>query len=131
MPSLFSRFFRHIPRPEARAILVSLCVGIVMLGVKFLAYYYTHSAAILSDALEGIVNIVAAGFATFALSTAHRPADVDHPYGHGKIEFLSAAFEGGMIILAALLIFGTAIVGIWRIHRGAHTMASLDFGVLL
>jgi cation diffusion facilitator family transporter len=133
MPSLFSRFFRHIPRPEARAILVSLGVGIAMLGVKFLAYYYTRSAAILSDALEGIVNIAAAGFATFALSTAHRPADVDHPYGHGKIEFLSAAFEGGMIILAALLIFGESALEIWRIHRGANTVVqlNLDFGVLL
>jgi cation diffusion facilitator family transporter len=131
MPSLFSRFFRHIPRPEARAILVSLCVGIAMLGVKFLAYYYTRSAAILSDALEGIVNIAAAGFAAFALSTAHRPADVDHPYGHGKIEFLSAAFEGGMIILAALLIFGESVVEIWRIHRGAHTVARLEAGAFL
>ena len=131
MPSLFSRFFRHIPRPEARAVLVSLSVGVLMLGVKFLAYYYTRSAAILSDALEGIVNIAAAGFATFALSTAHRPADVDHPYGHGKIEFLSAAFEGGMIILAALLIFGESVLEIWRIHQGAHTVARLEAGAFL
>jgi cation diffusion facilitator family transporter len=96
-----------------------------------LAYFRTGSAAILSDALEGIVNIVAAAFAAFSLSTAHRPADEEHPYGHGKIEFLSAAFEGGMIVLAALIIFGEAAMDLWRIRRGQITVTRVDYGLLL
>lgn len=124
-------FFRYVPRAEARAILISLIVGVTMLAVKTLAYLKTGSAAILSDALEGIVNIVAAAFAAFALSTAHTPADEEHPYGHGKIEFLSAAFEGGMIVLAALIILGEALIDFWRIHHGVHTVQRIDYGLLL
>ena len=120
------QFFRYVPRAEARAVMISLVVSVIMLAVKALAYYRTGSAAILSDALEGIVNIVAASFAAFSLSTAHRPADEEHPYGHGKIEFLSAAFEGGMIVLAALLIFGEAAMDLWRIRRGVVTVTRVD-----
>ncbi|MCC6422746.1 MAG: cation transporter [Phycisphaerales bacterium] len=89
---------------EKRAAMLSLCVAVLLLGIKFSAYFLTRSAAIFSDALESIVNVVAAAFAMYSLSVAHRPADRDHPYGHGKIEFLSAGFEGGMILLAAVVI---------------------------
>jgi cation diffusion facilitator family transporter len=102
------RRFRHIPRAEAIALLVSLGVGVLLLAIKFGAYYLTGSNAIFADALEGIVNVAAAGFAMYALMLAHQPADADHPYGHGKIEFLSAGFEGGMILLAAALAIGKA-----------------------
>lgn len=88
---------------EKRAALMSLVIGSVLLGIKFAAYANTRSAAILSDALESIVNVVAAGFALYAVSLAARPADAEHPYGHGKIEFLSAGFEGGMILIASLM----------------------------
>lgn len=125
------QFFRYVPRAEARAVLISLVVSVIMLAVKSLAYFRTGSAAILSDALEGIVNIVAAAFAAFALSTAHRPADEEHPYGHGKVEFLSAAFEGGMIVLAALIILGEAAMDLWRIRRGQITVTRVDYGLLL
>ena len=64
----------------------------------------TGSSAVLSDALESTVNVVAATFAVFAVRFAAQPADRDHPYGHGKIEFLSAAFEGGLISFAAVMI---------------------------
>src|SRR5438445_7558029 len=103
MRATIHNFFRYMPRTEGRAVLISVGVGVAMLAVKLVAYERTGSAAILSDALEGIVNIVASCFAAYALSTAHRPADRDHPYGHGKIEFLSAGFEGGMIVLAAVV----------------------------
>lgn len=91
-------------RFRLRAGLVSLVVGAILLGVKYGAYRLTGSTAILSDALESIVNVVAAAFALGGLLFAHRPADRGHPYGHGKIEFFSAVFEGGLISFAAILI---------------------------
>jgi cation diffusion facilitator family transporter len=81
-----------------------LLVGVLLLAVKYVAYLHTGSAAILSDALESIVNVVAALFALGVLVFAGRPADRNHPYGHGKVEFFSAAFEGGLIAFAAVLI---------------------------
>ena len=86
------------------AIALSLLISLALLAVKFQAYRLTGSTAILSDALESIVNVVAAIFALGALVFAGRPADRNHPYGHGKMEFLSAAFEGGLIAFAAVLI---------------------------
>ncbi|HZP38856.1 MAG TPA: cation diffusion facilitator family transporter [Methylomirabilota bacterium] len=91
-------------RMRRRAITVSLLVSLALLVAKFQAYRLTGSTAILSDALESIVNVVAAVFAIGALVFAGRPADRNHPYGHGKMEFLSAAFEGGLIAFAAVLI---------------------------
>jgi cation diffusion facilitator family transporter len=91
-------------RVRLRAGTLSLVVSIVLLGAKYQAYLLTGSTAILSDALESIVNVVAAVFALGGLIFAGRPADRNHPYGHGKIEFFSAAFEGGLIAFAAVLI---------------------------
>src|SRR5205085_3393668 len=88
---------------------LSLVVGIALLTIKFIAYVLTGSAAIFSDALESIVNVAASSVALYALVVAHSPADKEHPYGHGKIEFLSAHFEGGMIGLAAIAIAIKAI----------------------
>src|SRR5438094_2404331 len=91
-------------RVRLGAAVVSLVVAAVLLGAKYAAHRLTGSTAILSDALESIVNVVAAVFAIGALIFAGRPADRNHPYGHGKMEFLSAAFEGGLIAFAAVLI---------------------------
>lgn len=85
-------------------LLLSIILGLFILGIKFLAYYLTGSMALKSDALEGIVNVMAAMFAFGSVLYAEKPADEDHPYGHGKIELFSAAFEGGLILLAAVLI---------------------------
>ncbi len=105
MPTRRARsFLVYVPKPEARAALWSLGLSVVLVAVKFTAYLMTGSAAIFSDALENVVNVLAAGFAVYALAVAHTPADREHPYGHGKIEFLSAGFEGGMILLAALVV---------------------------
>src|SRR5881394_161878 len=76
-------------RRELRAAILSLVVGVALLVVKFIAYLLTDSAAIFSDALESIVNVVASVTALYAIWLAHRPADMKHPYGHGKVEFLS------------------------------------------
>jgi len=113
MPTLLSNV-ENVPKLEARAAAISLGVGAALMLAKFTAFFLTGSAAIFSDALESIVNVAAAAFATYSLFLAHRPADADHPYGHGKIEFLSAGFEGGMVLLAAIVAAIQALVGLAR-----------------
>lgn len=83
---------------------ITLLIGVLLLLVKFLAYFLTQSNAILTDALESIVNVVAGGFGLLSLSIAALPKDENHPYGHGKIEFVSAAVEGSLILVAGLVI---------------------------
>lgn len=83
---------------------LSLCIGILMLAIKMGAYLLTGSAAILSDAAESVVHVAAVGFAAYSLRLTFKPPDADHLYGHTKVSFFSAGFEGGMIILAALYI---------------------------
>ncbi|MCZ0961609.1 cation diffusion facilitator family transporter [Paracoccus benzoatiresistens] len=90
----------------------SIIVGIVVLGLKTLAWRVTGSVALLSDALESTVNVATALAALIAIRIAQRPADQSHPYGHHKAEFLSAVLEGVMIIVAALLILEEAFQGI-------------------
>ncbi|GIV34287.1 MAG: cation transporter [Chitinophagales bacterium] len=77
----------------------------MLMLIKFAAFFLTGSNAILSDALESVINVVAGSFALYSLVLAAKPSDRDHPYGHGKVEFLSAGLEG-MLILAA----GTSIL---------------------
>src|SRR5262245_51950576 len=96
-------------RTRLRAGVLSLVVALVLLAAKFEAYRRTGSAAVLSDAMESIVNVVAAGFGIWSILFAGRPADRNHPYGHGKIEYFSAAFEGGLIAFAAILIVYEAV----------------------
>jgi cation diffusion facilitator family transporter len=96
-------------RIRLRAALLSLVVATLMLAAKYQAYRMTGSTAVLSDALESIVNVLAAVFALGGLLFAGRPADRNHPYGHGKIEFFSAAFEGGLIAFASILIVYEAV----------------------
>ena len=100
-----------IPSQRARlqTAILSIVVGCVILGMKYLAFHVSQSAALKSDAIENVVNVVAAVFALGAIIFAGKPADREHPYGHGKIEHFSAAFEGGMISLAAVLIGYEAI----------------------
>lgn len=88
---------------------ISLSVSVVLMAVKFYTFHLTHSSAVLSDALESIINVVAAAFAVVSIWMAAQPPDSDHPYGHGKIEYFSAGFEGALIIFAAIGIFKTGI----------------------
>ena len=85
--------------------LTAFVVGIGLMVMKFLGYWITGSSAILSDALESIINVVASGFGLGSIVLSAKPADDSHPYGHGKIEFFSAGFEGSLIICAAVGIF--------------------------
>jgi cation diffusion facilitator family transporter len=88
---------------------ISLFVSVVLMAVKFYTFYLTRSSAVLSDALESIINVVAAAFAVVSIWMAAQPPDSDHPYGHGKIEYFSAGFEGALIVIAAIGIFKTGI----------------------
>jgi cation diffusion facilitator family transporter len=106
---------------------VSLVVGSGLLVAKYTAYALTGSTAILSDAMESIVNVVAAVFALGGLLFAGRPADRSHPYGHGKIEFFSAAFEGGLIAFAAVMIVYQA--GVSLLH--GVEVRQLDLGLTI
>src|SRR5258706_7817310 len=115
------------PGARLRAVWISLAVSGLLLAAKYRAYRLTGSTAILSDALESIVNVVAAVFAIGALIFAGRPADRNHPYGHGKMEFLSAAFEGGLIAFAALVILYEAVQSL---THGVE-LQSLDLGLAI
>jgi cation diffusion facilitator family transporter len=107
--------------------LISLVGGFVIFSAKMAAWFLTGSSAVLSDALESTVNVVAATFAVFAVRFAAQPADRDHPYGHGKIEFLSAAFEGGLISFAAVMIVYAAAE---QLVRGPE-LRRLDLGLFV
>ncbi|MCW5721324.1 MAG: cation transporter [Devosia sp.] len=89
----------------------SLAIGLVVLGLKFLAWYLTGSIALYSDALESIVNVVTAIVALIAVRLAQRPADAALPYGYHKAEYFSAVMVGVMIIVAAILILREAYLG--------------------
>lgn len=88
---------------------LSMVVGVVMLGLKMGAYLATGSSAILSDALESVVHVVATGLMFFFFHVAEAPPDAEHPYGHGRAEHLSVGIEGGMILLAGIAIGWEAV----------------------
>lgn len=98
--------------PTIRLAIGSVFVGILVLGIKFLAWWITGSVALYSDALESTVNVATAIAALIAIRIAARPADAEHPYGHHKAEFFSAVLEGVMIIVAALLILREAYLNV-------------------
>lgn len=85
-------------------------ISLMLLLVKFSAYYITHSVSILTDAMESIVNVAAGFIGLYSLYVAAKPRDRNHPYGHGKAEFLSAAIEGTMILVAGVLILYKSIL---------------------
>jgi cation diffusion facilitator family transporter len=89
----------------------SIAVGILVLGLKYAAYHLTGSVALLSDAIESIVNVVTAVVAFITISLSAKPADEEHPYGHHKAEYFSAVLEGVLIVLAAILILREAYFG--------------------
>jgi cation diffusion facilitator family transporter len=102
-------------------------LSVLILAIKFVAYYTTHSVAILTDALESIVNVTAGFIGLYSLYVAAKPRDTDHPYGHGKAEFLSAAIEGTLISVAGAIIFykaGENLIHPVQLHR-------LDTGIWL
>ncbi len=100
-----------------RAGVISLVVGALIMAAKFAAFFLTGSTALLADASESIVNVIAGALLTYSLVVARRPADADHPYGHGKAEPLSAMFEGSLILVAAAVIVAQAV---YQLITGPH-----------
>lgn len=105
-------------------------MGLLLMAIKFVAYYLTDSKAILTDALESVVNVAAAAFAFYSIYLASQPKDRNHPYGHGKVEFFSSGLEGTLIILAGLLMIGPAIYSFFvpnevsRLNEGIWLVAT-------
>jgi len=102
-------------------------VSVLLLVVKFIAYYSTYSVAILTDALESIVNVAAGFIGLFSLFVAAKPRDMDHPYGHGKAEFLSAAIEGTLIGSAGAIILYKAVQN----FINPVELQKIDYGIWL
>ncbi len=114
-------------RSNIRLQTLVLLAGIGLMGIKFLAWRLTHSNTILSDALESIVNVVAGAFALYSLMLAAKPRDREHPYGHGKVEFISAGIEGGLVVIAGGVIIWRAVEAL----RAGQHLHDLDTGIAL
>jgi cation diffusion facilitator family transporter len=105
-------------------------LSVILFAAKITAYYFTNSLAILSDALESIVNVLAGFIGLYSLYVAAKPKDVEHPYGHGKAEFISAAAEGGLIVASGLLIVYEAVINfienrpLQKLDRGLWLVAA-------
>jgi cation diffusion facilitator family transporter len=102
-------------------------VAIVLFVLKILAYFLTRSVAVLTDALESTVNVIAGIIGWYSLYVSAKPRDADHPYGHGKAEFLSAAIEGTLIIIAGLIIIFEAVYNLFTKPK----LEKLDYGILI
>ncbi len=114
-------------RQRLSMMVLSVCVSGLLMVLKFYCFWLTDSSAILSDALESIINVVAGGFALWSVLLASKPPDVVHPYGHGKIEFFSVGLEGALIVLAAGGIFWEALPKI----VAPKPLPELDFGLVI
>lgn len=102
-------------------------ISSVLLIAKFVAYYVTNSVSVLTDALESIVNVVAGFIGLYSLYVSAKPRDMDHPYGHGKAEFISAAVEGTLVLSAGVLIIFSAVKHL----VDAEPVQQLDVGIYL
>lgn len=109
------------------AIRLSLFIGVMMLVGKWYAYLITGSTAILSDAAESVVHIIAVAFAAYSMWLSYQPADESHPYGHDKVSFFSAGVEGGLIIIAALFIIYESVM---KLATGI-VLQNLDDGTVI
>lgn len=112
---------------RTRAARWSVSVGVAVLLLKLGAWHITRSVALLSDALESVVNVVAALVMLRAVEVAQRPADEDHPFGHGKAEYASAVLEGTLIGVAAVL----SLIAAWDRLIAPRPIARVGGGVLV
>lgn len=102
-------------------------LSVALFLTKIIAYQFTHSLAILTDALESIVNVIAGFIGLYSLYVVAKPRDKDHPYGHGKAEFVSAAIEGGLIVAAGIMIVYETVLNFVQ----ESPLQQLDTGLLL
>ncbi len=106
---------------------VVLLTSVILFAVKIIAWYITNSVAVLTDALESIINIISAAVGLYSLYFSAKPKDYNHPYGHGKVEFISAAIEGVLILVAGIIIIIQAVLHL----RNAGSVKQIDFGLVL
>lgn len=109
------------------AMVLSILAGVLTLLIKSAGWYLTNSVGLLSDAAESLVNLTAAVVAWLSLRYSAQPVDVDHTYGHQKIEFFASGLEGGLILVAALTIAGLATVRL----LGGQQPEQLSLGIAL
>lgn len=104
-----------------------IVIAIVLFSLKLAAWYLTGSLAILTDALESVVNIASGFLGLYSLYLSAKPKDADHPYGHGKVEFISAAVEGTLISVAGLIIIYKSVASFFYPHQ----INKLDYGIMI
>lgn len=109
-------FNLRVLNKQKKIILLSLSIGIILMLAKFTAFFITSSNAILTDAAESIVNVLASAFAFYSIYLSSQPKDPNHPYGHGKVEFFSVFVEGTLILLAGLLIVFKSVYNVFYPH---------------
>ncbi|SEH57267.1 cation diffusion facilitator family transporter [Paenimyroides aquimaris] len=102
-------------------------VGVLLFLIKIYAWYKTGSVAILTDALESTINVIAGLIGLYSLYLSSLPRDQNHPYGHGKVEFISASIEGALISIAGVVIIYEAIGEL----QNPKTLEKLDLGLIL
>jgi cation diffusion facilitator family transporter len=102
-------------------------IGVLLFVGKIFAWQLTGSDAVFSDAMESIVNIVAAFMGLYSLYIAAKPSDEDHPYGHGKVEFVTSGIEGSLIIIAGIIIIIQAIGSLIK----GNVPEKLDWGMAI
>jgi len=117
-----------INKNKSQWMAISFLISLLLLAIKFYAFHLTNSKAILTDALESIVNVVASGFAIYSIYLSAQPRDNNHPYGHGKIEFFSAGLEGTLIILAGIFIIYQAAATL--IHPEPLALLPVGMGLI-
>lgn len=113
--------------PQLKWLRWSLFLGVILTAVKFFAYWLTHSNAIYSDAIESVVNIIAGSIALYSIWLAAQPSDAEHPYGHGKIEFIASAIEGTLVLIAGISIIYEAVRHLFN----PEELHQLDIGIAL
>ena len=104
-----------------------ISITIILFLIKLGAWYLTNSVAILTDALEYTINVISGLVGLYSLYLSSQPRDQNHPYGHGKVEFLSAAVEGTLMIVSSFLIIYEALNNL----KHPHQISKLDYGIYI
>lgn len=102
-------------------------MGFLLFVGKFLAWYLTKSDAVYSDAMESVVNVISAFMGLYSLYLASKPKDYDHPYGHGKVEFITSGIEGVLVICAGVMIIIEATKNLYN----GNELQDLDWGIAI
>lgn len=102
-------------------------IGIILFIAKLIAWNLTNSDAVFSDAMESIVNIIAAFMGLYSLYLAAKPRDREHPYGHGKVEFVTSGIEGALIIFAGVIIIAQSVNSLLQ----GNIPKQLDWGIII